>query len=152
MYLVLQNGAFIVLEMPGLARDDDASMDLETLRAFVGWPKSSTSNGQPPALISLSPRVPSRSSGSNETSFPPEPITTIQTRILKACIDAGFVPDARHYVSNAAAMLTMVSCGTGIAVVPESMQSFKISNIQFPAARQTRGHDRNRSGLPRRHH
>jgi DNA-binding transcriptional LysR family regulator len=64
-------------------------------------------------------------------SFPPEPITTIQARILNACIDAGFVPDARHYVSNTTAMLTMVSSGTGVAVVPESMQAFEVSNVEF---------------------
>ncbi|MGQ4597951.1 LysR substrate-binding domain-containing protein [Nocardia sp. R6R-6] len=64
-------------------------------------------------------------------TYPPEPVSTIHTKIMSACVDAGFFPSARHYVSNSAAMLRMVSCGVGIAVVPDSMRALELDGAVF---------------------
>ena len=64
-------------------------------------------------------------------TYPPEPVSTIHTKIMNACIDAGFQPSARHYVSSSAAMLSMVSSGIGIAVVPDSIRALKLDKVIF---------------------
>lgn len=66
-------------------------------------------------------------------SYPLAPVSTIQTRITNACIEAGFVPIARHFVSNSAAMMSMVGAGGGIAIVPDSMRALKFSGVEFRA-------------------
>lgn len=63
--------------------------------------------------------------------YPPEPVSTIQTRIVHACIDAGFMPNMRHTVTNSATIISMVRSGTGIGVVPESMRSLQLDGVVF---------------------
>jgi DNA-binding transcriptional LysR family regulator len=52
-------------------------------------------------------------------------------RVLNACRDAGFVPNARHDADHLLLVLGMVAAGAGIALVPASASSIKQFRLAF---------------------
>ena len=52
-------------------------------------------------------------------------------RVLSICVQAGFLPEIRHEVRHWLAVVSMVSQGLGVALVPQAMQRCALSGAVF---------------------
>ncbi|NIL77873.1 LysR family transcriptional regulator [Rhodococcus sp. B10] len=52
--------------------------------------------------------------------LPREISPSYHDEMASACRDAGFTPDARHYVNSINTQIAMVECGLGVTIVPHS--------------------------------
>jgi DNA-binding transcriptional LysR family regulator len=66
---------------------------------------------------------------------PRERVPVIHDVILKACREAGFIPDAPHEADHLQLILAMVAEGMGIALVPSSVQKEKHQRITLVTLR-----------------
>jgi DNA-binding transcriptional LysR family regulator len=55
--------------------------------------------------------------------------------VLKACREAGFVPNATHETDHFYMLLGFVAAGSGVALVPAFAQRMKLRNVAFAALR-----------------
>ena len=51
--------------------------------------------------------------------------------VLKACREAGFVPNAPHEADHLQMVLGMVGAGSGVALVPEFTRALKLAGVAF---------------------
>jgi DNA-binding transcriptional LysR family regulator len=52
-------------------------------------------------------------------------------RVLSICVQAGFLPEIRHEVRHWLAVVSMVSQGLGVALVPQAMQRCALRGAVF---------------------
>lgn len=57
--------------------------------------------------------------------------SAVNHAILRACREAGFVPERAHEAPGTAVLLSLVSAGMGIALVPASARAFPLAGVQF---------------------
>lgn len=67
-----------------------------------------------------------------------EPFVAYQSResavndaVLRACRNAGFVPDREHQAPSTAVLLALVAAGLGVAVVPDSARRLPLEGVVF---------------------
>ena len=50
----------------------------------------------------------------------PQHLTELHNKVVACCRVAGFTPHAQHLASSITSQLAIVTCGLGVALVPES--------------------------------
>jgi DNA-binding transcriptional LysR family regulator len=70
--------------------------------------------------------------------LPPRPAVPVyHDLVLRACREAGFIPNAPHEADHVLLMLGMVAAGTGIALVPASARKVKHAGVTYVTLRQS---------------
>jgi DNA-binding transcriptional LysR family regulator len=64
-------------------------------------------------------------------SYPASPLSTLQSQVINACAEAGFVPKTQYSVTDTSAMASLVAEGLGVALVPNTLRSLKFDSITF---------------------
>jgi DNA-binding transcriptional LysR family regulator len=67
----------------------------------------------------------------NFIAFPSSEGVGFATAFLEACQSAGFQPRVVQEASQMQAIVTLVACGLGIALVPESMRRLRMEDVAF---------------------
>jgi DNA-binding transcriptional LysR family regulator len=68
--------------------------------------------------------------------LPPRDLVPVfHDQVLRACRDAGFVPDAPHEADQLQLVLSMVASGSGVALVPACVRDSGPSGVVFAALR-----------------
>ena len=57
--------------------------------------------------------------------------SVMNTVLMAACADAGFVPRVRHEVEETSTLVTLVAAGLGVAVVPEPTAALEVAGICY---------------------
>ena len=73
-----------------------------------------------------------RDLAADEIITPPRgPGNTFHARILRFCADAGFVPALVREASDSQAMISLVSAGMGVSIVPEAVTKLKTAGVHY---------------------
>lgn len=68
--------------------------------------------------------------------LPPQSVVPVfHDLVLRACREAGFVPNAPHEADQLQLVLGMVAAGTGVALVPDSVRKMKYHRVAFASPR-----------------
>jgi DNA-binding transcriptional LysR family regulator len=59
------------------------------------------------------------------------PDSVVNATVTQACLAAGFLPRRTHEAAEVSILLTLVSAGLGIAVLPESAQALHVEGVRF---------------------
>lgn len=64
-------------------------------------------------------------------TFPRTQVSYLHNKILELCKDAGFIPQIAQEAVQFATILGLVSSNAGIAIVPQSVASIQLPNVDF---------------------
>jgi DNA-binding transcriptional LysR family regulator len=59
------------------------------------------------------------------------PDSVVNAAVAEACLAAGFFPRRTHEVAETSIMLTLVSAGLGVALLPESALALRVEGVRF---------------------
>jgi DNA-binding transcriptional LysR family regulator len=55
----------------------------------------------------------------------------VNATVTQACLAAGFLPRRTHEAAPITILLTHVAAGSGVAVLPESVQALSVEGVRF---------------------